>query len=252
MNRASKATLAPIFRALGDFHSTFLMFSYQAVALSGSETKSATSERGRSISMSVRTSTSISSSFLSATAGPARPSAARPVCTAAAAPTIRRPNGALEAEEGRRLAAVQVLLEVEQHLCPSEGDDAEHLVDLREAGVVEQDPGAALRRRLEGEADVGADPLRGAADAVAGQDLAGNRLIDPELPCHGGVGEPHLVDLADRAAGLVAGGPPASHPVGRGQRHVGGGRVGGGVDLDGDVGHQRLLRQGASGPLVEV
>src|SRR5215211_7160986 len=100
--------------------------------------------------MSVRTSTSISSSF-SATAGPARPSAARPVRTVAAAPTLRRPTGGLEAEVGRRLAAVQVLLEVEQHLCPSEGDDAEHLVDLCEAGVVEQDPGAALRRRLEGE-----------------------------------------------------------------------------------------------------
>src|SRR5829696_6158820 len=123
--------------------------------------------------MSVRTSTFISSSFLSATAGPARPSAARPVRTVAAAPTIRRPNGGLEAEEGRRLAAVQVLLELQQHLCPSEGDDAEHLVDLCEAGVVEQDPGDAFGRRVEGEADVGADPLRGAADAVAGQDLVG-------------------------------------------------------------------------------
>jgi hypothetical protein len=62
-----------------------------------------------------------------------------------------------------------VLLEVVQHLCPFEGDDAQHLVDLCEAGVVEQDPGAALRRRLEGK-----------ADAVSGQDLTGNRLIDPE------------------------------------------------------------------------
>src|SRR5215217_5153053 len=191
MNRASKATLAPTFRALGDFHSTFLMFSYQAVALSGSETQSATSEQGRSISMSVRTSTSISSSFPSATAGPARLSTACPVRTAAAATTRRRPNGGLVAEEGRRLAAVQVLLELQQHLGPAEGDDAEHLVDLREPGMVEQDPGAALGRRLEDEADVGADPLRGAADAVAGQDLAGNRLVDPELPGHGGVGEPH-------------------------------------------------------------
>src|SRR5215217_5611050 len=176
--------------------------------------------------MSVRTSTSISPSF---------PSATQPLGAA---------EWGLEAEERCRLAAVKVLLEVEQHLGPSEGDDAEHLVDLREAGVVEQDPGAALGRRFEGEADVGADPLRGAADAVAGQDLAGNRLVDSELPGHGGVGEPHLVDLPDRAAGLVAGGPPARHPLGRGQRRVGGGRVGGGIDLDGDVRHRRLLCSG--------
>src|SRR5215218_4695866 len=198
--------------------------------------------------MSVRTSTSISSSFPSATAGPARLSTACPVRTAAAATTRRRPNGGLVAEEGRRLAAVKVLLELEQHLGPAEGDDAEHLVDLCEAGVVEQDPGAALGRRLEGKADVGADPLRGAADAVSGQDLAGNRLVDSEFPGHGGVGEPQLVDLADRAAGVVAGGPPASHPLGRGQRRVGGGRVGGGVDLDGDVRHRRLLCSGPWAP----
>jgi hypothetical protein len=38
MNSASKATSEPADSGLGDFHSTFLMFWYQAVAFSGFET----------------------------------------------------------------------------------------------------------------------------------------------------------------------------------------------------------------------
>ena len=38
MNSASKAISDPAESGLGDFHSTFLMFSYQAVAFSGFET----------------------------------------------------------------------------------------------------------------------------------------------------------------------------------------------------------------------
>ena len=38
-------------------HSIDLMFSYQAVALPGSEAKAATSSRGRAMSISLRTST---------------------------------------------------------------------------------------------------------------------------------------------------------------------------------------------------
>jgi hypothetical protein len=42
--------------------------------------------------------------------------------------------------------------------------------------VVEDDQGAAVGRWLEGEADVGAAPRGRAADAVAGEELAGDRL----------------------------------------------------------------------------
>src|SRR5687768_1054476 len=43
----------------GVFHSTLLMFSYHSRALSGSDVYAATSARGRSISVSVRTSTGL-------------------------------------------------------------------------------------------------------------------------------------------------------------------------------------------------
>ena len=58
MNAAVNATRAPTESAcLAVFHSTVLMFSYHAVALSGSDAYVATSPRGRAISTSVRTST---------------------------------------------------------------------------------------------------------------------------------------------------------------------------------------------------
>jgi hypothetical protein len=63
-------------------------------------------------------------------------------------------------------------LQLEEHPRPAEADHAEHLVDLAEAGVVEEDAGAAVRCGLQGEADTSADPGGWPADAVAGEELA--------------------------------------------------------------------------------
>src|SRR5262249_34490679 len=59
-NRATNRTREPTARGGGVAHSTDSMFSYQAVALSGSAANAATTARGRSISISVRTSTGTS------------------------------------------------------------------------------------------------------------------------------------------------------------------------------------------------
>src|SRR6266851_5188288 len=53
-----KAIREPTATGFEDFHSTALMFSYQAIALSGSDAYSATSLRDRSITISVQTFTS--------------------------------------------------------------------------------------------------------------------------------------------------------------------------------------------------
>jgi hypothetical protein len=57
MKRATKAIREPAATGRGVSHSTSSMFSYQAAALSGSDANAATCARGRSISISVVTST---------------------------------------------------------------------------------------------------------------------------------------------------------------------------------------------------
>src|SRR5437899_5875440 len=62
-NCATNANRDPTLRGRGVFHSTDLMFSYQSGALSGSATYPATSSRGRSILISVLTSTGTTPTF---------------------------------------------------------------------------------------------------------------------------------------------------------------------------------------------
>src|SRR5262249_42729940 len=73
MNRATKATRDPTARGGGVSHSTRSMFSYQAVALSGSAAYPATASRGRATTTSLSTSTATEPPYTASPYGTPRP-----------------------------------------------------------------------------------------------------------------------------------------------------------------------------------
>src|SRR4029453_6520785 len=141
-----------------------------------------------------------------------------------------------EVEVRHRLAGVGEALQAAQHLPPAEGDHPEHLVGVAPADVVEADGRAVARRgRLQGEDDVGPDPLRRSADAVPGEPLRLLGPVHPQAPGDRGVGEAQPQHGPGTGRHLGPGRPPAGDALVAGERLPDSLTVGGDVHLHQDL-----------------